>query len=109
MRKYVSGYILSIFLTLTAFVLVMQHLLSGPVLVFTVIGLALIQLWVQLIFFLHLDREKGPRWNLLFFLSTIGIVLILFVGSIWIMNHLNYNMTPQETNNYLLQQENILK
>jgi cytochrome o ubiquinol oxidase subunit IV len=62
---------------------------------------AILQLIVQLIFFLHLIHESKPRWNLLFFISTIGIILIMIIGGIWIMNHLNYNMTPQKVNQYI--------
>lgn len=104
MKKYITGFILSIILTLTAFLLVMQNLLSGPALVLVILGLALIQLWVQLIFFLHLDLEKGPRWNLAIFISTVGIVLLLVVGSLVIMKNLNYRMTPAQMNQYILNQ-----
>ena len=92
MKQYILGFILSVLLTLAAFVIVTKNLLNGWDLALVLVGLALIQLWVQLIFFLHLDREKASRWNLTIFLSTAGVVLILVAGSLWIMNNLNYHM-----------------
>jgi len=104
MKNYITGFLLSIALTLTAFLLVMQRLLVGSTLVLAILALAIIQLWVQLIFFLHLDIEKGPRWNLAIFLSTLGIVLLLVVGSLVIMQNLNYRMSAQQMNQYILNQ-----
>jgi cytochrome o ubiquinol oxidase operon protein cyoD len=54
-----------------------------------------------LVFFLHLGQGKDTKWNLVIMLSTLTIVLIVVIGSIWIMNHLNYNMTPTDINNYM--------
>jgi cytochrome o ubiquinol oxidase operon protein cyoD len=69
--------------------------------------LALTQLFVQLLFFLHLDRESKPFWNLQVAILAAGVVLILVIGSIWIMNNLNYHMnTPQQIQKYIKDQEN---
>lgn len=54
--------------------------------------LAILQAIVQAICFLNVWGEKGPRWNLLIFVSTLSVVIIIIVFSIWIMNHLDYNM-----------------
>lgn len=101
LRNYILGFALSVVLTLAAFILAMKHLLTGDNFILTILGLAVIQLWVQLIFFMHLDNEKGSRWNLAIFLSTISLIIIIVAGSIWIMNHLNYNMTPDQINQYI--------
>jgi cytochrome o ubiquinol oxidase operon protein cyoD len=72
-----------------------------------IIILAIVQLLVQLIFFMHLASENGPRWKLAVLISTVGIILIVVVGSIWIMNHLNYNMmaNPTQMNQYIQSQD----
>jgi cytochrome o ubiquinol oxidase operon protein cyoD len=109
-KSYLIGFILSIVLTLVAFSVVtdpgLYHMGYGAI-VPAIIILAIIQLLVQLIFFMHLASENGPRWKLAVLLSTVGIVLIVVVGSIWIMNHLNYNMmaSPSEMNNYIQSQD----
>jgi len=69
--------------------------------------LATIQLFVQLIFFLHLDREPKPFWNLQVLMFAAGVIVIIVVGSIWIMNNLNYNMMPSDVNNYLRSQDSL--
>jgi len=105
--SYLTGFVLSVFFTILAFSLVLENLLTGNILVLVLIALALAQAWVQLVFFLHLGR-KSP-WNLVIFVSTASIILILVVGSLWIMNHLNYNMTPQDMNAYIIKSEGIQK
>ena len=103
------GFLLSILLTLSAYLLVTQHLIPVTVMAFSVIFLALMQFVVQMLFFLHLDKESGPRWNLIVFLSTISFVLVVLLGSLWIMNHLNYNMSPDTVNLYMQDEEGIHK
>jgi cytochrome o ubiquinol oxidase subunit IV len=110
LKSYIIGFVLSVVLTLTAFSVVMYpaffHLGYSAV-VPAILILAVIQLLVQLIFFMHLASETGPRWKLAVLISTIGIILIVVVGSIWIMNHLNYNMmaNPSQMNTYIQSQD----
>jgi cytochrome o ubiquinol oxidase operon protein cyoD len=106
-KTYLIGFITSIILTLAAYFAVVNHLLNGTALIAAIVVLALVQFIVQLIFFLHFGRGEDGSWNLVIFFSTVGIILILVVGSIWIMNHLNYNMTPQDINNYMSSQDGI--
>ena len=107
--SYVIGFILSLILTLTAFWLVENKMLSGWLLIFCLAELAFVQLFVQLFLFLHLGNESKPRWNLMIFLSTVLVVGILVIGSLWIMSNLNYNMghdmSPEETTDYILEEE----
>jgi cytochrome o ubiquinol oxidase operon protein cyoD len=112
LTSYVVGFVSSVILTLAAFFIVIYpgyfHFTSGVIIPIILI-LAVAQLFVQLIFFMHLASETGPRWKLAIFISTIGIVLIVIVGSIWIMNHLNYNMmaSPSEMNSYIQSQDGL--
>jgi cytochrome o ubiquinol oxidase operon protein cyoD len=105
---YLSGFLLSLALTLAAFFLVSRHTLSHSALVLTIAGLAVLQLLVQLIFFLNLDRERSPRWNLQAALFALTVVVIVAGGSLWIMHNLNYHMTtPSEVNKYLQNQDGL--
>lgn len=108
---YLAGFGLSVILTLIAFFLVYQNKHSQPMshkyLMGALLSLALTQLFVQLLFFLHLDRESKPFWNLQVAILAAGVVLILVIGSIWIMNNLNYNAnSPQQVQKYIHDQEN---
>ena len=107
---YINGFVLSIFFTLLAFGLVEYHIHNGytvfshPFLIGATVTLALAQFFAQMYFFLHLGRETKPRWKLLVLCFMILVVFIVVAGSIWIMYNLNYRMTPQQINTYMLNQ-----
>jgi cytochrome o ubiquinol oxidase subunit IV len=114
---YIAGFALSLGLTLAAYLLVWRHVNSHHA-IFTdsflnvaVAVLALLQLVVQLVFFLHLGRESKPRWNLAVLSFAAMVVIILVGGSLWIMSNLNYHhgheMTPSQTNTYIIHDEGI--
>lgn len=89
------GYIASLILTLLAyFVVVLPEMvgLSHSYAAFVIIFFAVIQAAVQVIFFLDVWQEKGTRWNLGVFISTVGLVLLIILFSIWIMHALNAKM-----------------
>jgi len=101
MRSYVTGFVLSVILTLIPYFIVVNHLFGSSSLMYAVVIFGLLQLVVQVVFFLHLHRKSRPHWNLVVFIFTLVIVFILVLGSLWVMNNLNYNMidaSPVNTN-----------
>lgn len=90
LQTYILGFILSILLTLAAYYLVAGHFLTEWVLDYAVVSLTVVQVLVQLIFFLHLGNEPKPYWNLLVFLFMVLVVAIIVLGSLWIMYDLDY-------------------
>jgi cytochrome o ubiquinol oxidase subunit IV len=112
--SYIAGFLLSLLLTLTAYLLVWRHVstshsaIGHGVLIPMVVGLALTQLLVQLVFFLHLDTESKPRWNLTVLLFAATVVIIVVFGSLWIMNNLNYHHpTSEQINHYIRSQGDL--
>lgn len=91
-RTYTVGFLSSILLTLFSFYLVASSALPATTLYILVGALAIIQLFVQLVFFLHLNTHSKSTWNLLSFLFTLVMVLILVFGTMWIMYNLYANM-----------------
>lgn len=91
-KTYIVGFILSLLLTLFSFALVKWQALTPTSLCFCLMLLGLTQLLVQVICFLRLNAGAEGRWNLVAFLFTILIVLVIVIGSLWIMFNLNYNM-----------------
>lgn len=91
----VIGFVASLIITLTAFLIFFRpdffHL-GLKMNVIVVLILAVLQCSVQSIFFLNILNEKGTRWNLVVYASTISVIFIIIFFSMWIMNHLNYNM-----------------
>ena len=92
LTAYVTGLVLCVILSIVAFLLVGKHLLSGSDLYIALSVLALIQLFVQVICFLRLNASAEGQWNLMPFLFTLIVVMILVAGSLWIMYNLNYYM-----------------
>jgi cytochrome o ubiquinol oxidase operon protein cyoD len=104
--KYGLGFIISLILTFTSYLLVVTLGLNGMAVMIAIGVLALSQLVVQLIFFLHLSEEKRPRWRTVSFIAMGLILTIIVIGSIWIMYHMNYNMlmfSPEEKTLYILE------
>ncbi len=101
MRSYVTGFALSVILTLIPYFIVVNHMFGKQSLVMAVVLFGVAQLLVQVIFFLHLSKKSKPQWNIIVLTFTIIIVAILVVGSLWVMANLNYNMmnaTPTNSN-----------
>ena len=93
---YVRGFAMAAVLTVAAFTLVMSHALgNNPLTVAAaVMGLAVAQVVVHMVFFLHMNSRSEGGWNLLALLFTLLLVLIVLSGSLWVMYHLNANMMP---------------
>jgi cytochrome o ubiquinol oxidase operon protein cyoD len=106
---YITGFIFSIILTLVAYYAVTQHIFTRNILVIYIIGLALIQFAVQLLYFLHLGEDTKPRFKTMVFLLMLMVVLIVVVGSLWIMHNLDYRMMPDQhhVNDYLKSQDGL--
>lgn len=108
-RSYVIGFGLSLGLTLAAYILTTREIFSGWTLVYWLTVLALTQLVVQLIYFLHLGRESKPRWNLTVMSFAVMVVVILVFGSLWIMKNIQYNhdhnASPADTDKFIIHDE----
>lgn len=87
------GFFGSLLLTLTAYFLITRPgLFSTSAVILTLFILAIVQFVLQSICFLNIWNGTGARWNLVIFLSTVSIILIILGGTLWIMHHLNYHM-----------------
>jgi len=93
---YLIGYFSAAFLTTAAFILSANDWMTPASVVAAVSVLAIAQMLVHLIFFLHINTAPEQRTNILAFSTTILIILIVVVGSLWIMSHLRHNMMPMD-------------
>jgi len=107
MRSYIVGFLLSLVFTFIPYYMVVNHTVAGTALLSTILGFAVLQMLVQVIFFLHLGRGPKPKWNLFFFVATVGIILVVVAGSIVIIHNLHYNMTPADQIKKLVNDEGI--
>ena len=109
MQSYVAGFIFSIILTLIPYYIVVNEKLTGNSLLFGLMGYAILQLVVQLVFFLHLGQEEGPKWNLISIIVMLAFMLIIGIGTLWIMKNLNYNIIdtpPEELRSKIIEDQN---
>lgn len=102
---YTSGFVLSVGLTIAAYMLALHHWRSAAATACLLMVLALIQFVVQMVFFLHVGREDKPRWKLALLASMVVFVVVLVAGSIWVMYSLNYRMNPEQMQRYLHTQD----
>ena len=94
-RGYWIGFILSVLLTAPAFGLVMSGVITDPrVTAGIVMALAMVQIVVHMIYFLHMNTKSENGWTMLALIFTAIIVLIVIAGSLWVMYHMNLNMMP---------------
>lgn len=90
LQGYWFGFGASLLLTLSSFLLVyLRFDIPNSALIATLIGLALVQAAAQVIFFLHVGEEPHPRWETLVFSFMVLTLLIIVLGSLWIMHNLN--------------------
>ncbi len=105
--SYVIGFILSLLLTLIPYFLVTRQLLSGTTLLLIILGIAIMQMFVQVFFFLHLGRGPKPFYNIVFFVMTGAFITIIVGASLLIMDNLYRNMSPVEITTRMAQEENL--
>lgn len=104
--NYILGFIGAAVLTLLAYFSVTSAWFSATQTAAFVLALAVVQLLVQSYYFLHLKNESKPRWKSWTYLYTLAMMLIVVVGSIWVMYNLNYRMgmSGDQMEEYMLEQ-----
>ena len=95
-RGYLVGFGLSVLATVVAFFLSGTSLVWQPSIPAALIVLAIAQMGVHIVFFLHITTRPDSINNVMALVFGVFIVFVLIVGSVWIMTHLNYNMIPME-------------
>ena len=94
-RGYLTGFALSVLLTAVPFALVMTGVIANvTVAALIIMALAVVQIVVHMIFFLHMDTRSEGGWTMMALIFTVVLVVIALSGSLWVMYHLNTNMMP---------------
>jgi cytochrome o ubiquinol oxidase subunit IV len=96
LKDYAVGFILSVILTAAAFFVVMAHVMAPEATVLTIAGLAAVQVMVHLVCFLHLSTASSQRWNVTAMAFAVVVVVLLIVGSLWIMHNMSDRMMGQD-------------
>ena len=91
---YVFGLALAVSLTAASFYFAGSKLVWGPAIPAALIALAIGQMGVHLVFFLHITTGPDNTNNVLALAFGVLIVFLLIAGSLWIMANLDHNMLP---------------
>ncbi len=91
---YLVGLGLSVLLTATSFFVAGTDLVWQPSIPVALAVLAIAQMGVHLVFFLHITTGPDNTNNVLALAFGLLIVFLVVGGSLWIMGHLNHNMMP---------------
>jgi cytochrome o ubiquinol oxidase operon protein cyoD len=92
--SYVIGLALALILTGVSFWVASTSALWGPGVAVGLVVLAIAQMGVHLVFFLHITSGPDNTNNVLALAFGVLIVFLVMVGTIWIMAHLAANMGP---------------
>jgi cytochrome o ubiquinol oxidase subunit IV len=91
---YVMGLGLALLLTATSFFVAGTSLVWEPSIPVAIIVLAIAQMGVHIVFFLHITTGPDNTNNVMALFFGILIVVLVIGGSLWIMSNLNQNMAP---------------
>jgi len=92
--SYVVGLGLAVLLTAISFWVASTGSLWGPGVAVGLAVLAIAQMGVHLVFFLHITSGPDNTNNVLALAFGVLIVFLVMVGTIWIMAHMSANMGP---------------
>ncbi|MGA8650094.1 MAG: cytochrome o ubiquinol oxidase subunit IV [Xanthobacteraceae bacterium] len=101
-QGYLVGLVLAALLTAASFYVVYTHLIWAPAIPIALVVLAIAQIGVHLVFFLHLTTAPDNTNNVLALAFGVLIVALIIGGSVWIMANLNERMMPM---NHMMQMQ----
>jgi cytochrome o ubiquinol oxidase operon protein cyoD len=95
-QGYLIGLGLAVLLTVASFYVARTHEIWGPGIPIALVVLAIAQMGIHLVFFLHITTAPDNTNNILALAFGLLIVCLVVLGSLWIMYHLNHNMLPAD-------------
>ena len=95
-RGYLVGLALATLLTCVSFYIAQSTLVWQPSIPIALSVLALAQMGVHLVFFLHITSGPDSVNNVMALAFGLLIVMLLVFGSLWIMIHLDHNVMPMQ-------------
>lgn len=95
-RGYLVGLVVAALLTAASFWALGSKLIWAPGVGIALLVLAVAQMGVHLVFFLHITTGPDNTNNVLALAFGLLIVVLVVTGSLWIMYNLNHNMLPSQ-------------
>jgi cytochrome o ubiquinol oxidase operon protein cyoD len=94
--SYLAGFALASLLSAVSFYMTRSNLVWAPSIPIALSVLAIAQMGVHLVFFLHMTSGADNVNNLMALAFGLLIVMLLVFGSLWIMTHLDHNVVPMD-------------
>ena len=94
--SYLIGLGLATLLTVVSFFIARTTLVWQPSIPVALSVLAIGQMGVHLVFFLNITTGADNVNNIMALAFGVLIVLLIMLGSLWIMSHMNHNMLPMD-------------
>src|SRR5882724_2205010 len=94
LQSYLIGLVLALALTAASFWAVKTDAIYGPGVPVALVALAVAQMGIHLVFFLHITTGPDNTNNVLALAFGVLIVFVLVFGTVWVMAHMNHNMIP---------------
>ena len=101
-RGYLLGLGLATLLTIASFWADQTREIYASGISVALLVLAVAQIGIHLIFFLHITTDPDNENNILALAFGVLIVCLIVFGSLWVMLHLNHNLMPM---NQLMQMQ----
>lgn len=86
--SYIVGFVLAVILTVIPFYMAM----TGTPNFFILVVFAVAQIIVHVVCFLHIDYSQPQRWYLMTFIFAVVTILVIVIGSVWVMENSMQNM-----------------
>ena len=96
LQSYLIGFVLAVWLTGASFWVAQTGVIYGPAIPAALVALAVAQMGIHLVFFLHITTGPDNTNNVLALAFGVLIVCLLIFGSLWIMANLNHTMMPMK-------------
>ena len=95
LRSGVTGFLLGGVLAATALYIAAKTGISiGVGLTSVILAFAMVQVVVHMVYFLHMNPKSEGGWNLIALIFTAVLLVIVLIGTLWVMHHMNTNMMP---------------
>ena len=95
-RGYLLGLGLAVLLTIASFWSHNAREIYASGIAMAILVLAVAQIGIHLVFFLHLTTDPDNENNILALAFGVLIVCLIVFGSLWVMLNLNHNMIPMD-------------
>jgi cytochrome o ubiquinol oxidase operon protein cyoD len=90
--SYITGFFIAVILTAASFRICTNTNLSHTTSLMALVAFAIAQIFVHVVFFLHMDTSSSQRWNTTAFGFTVMTLLIVVTGTVWVMHNVAINM-----------------